>query len=82
MRAVLVAPKATGGPMARGDDLLDPDAVAGLNRGHRYGHLDRNAGEFKKRCRFSIRGAIAVSLPLLPKSGLLVGLSAPSPAKT
>jgi len=72
MRAVLVAPKAIGRPVARGDDLLDPDAVAGLNRGHRFGPLDRNAGKFQKRCRFLIRGAIAVSLPLLRKSGLLV----------
>jgi len=82
MRAVLVAPKAIGEPIVRGDNLLDPDAVAGLNRGHRFGPLDRNAGKFQKRCRFSIRGAIAVSLPLLRKSGLLVRLSAPSPAKT
>jgi len=29
MRAVLVAPNAIGGPMVRGDNLLDPDAVAG-----------------------------------------------------
>jgi len=67
MRAVLVAPNAIGGPMVRGDNLLDPDAVAGLNRGHRFGPVGRNAGEFQKRCRFSIRGAIAVSLSLAEK---------------
>ena len=49
MRAVLVAPNAIGGPMAGGDNLLDPDAVAGLNRGHCFGPVGRNAGEFLEK---------------------------------
>ena len=35
--------------MAGGDDLLDPDAVAGLNRGHCFGPVGRNAGEFLEK---------------------------------
>jgi len=43
---VLVVPKAIGGPVAHGDDPLDPDAVASLkNRGQFFGQLSRDVGE-------------------------------------